>query len=197
MHVRSSIAVITPEPMKRPFCESEVTSSRVSIWSAVITGKDEPPTITALSCRPFAIPPPRSSIRWRTVMPCGASYAPGRTTLPDRQKTRVPVESGGAPICAYSSGPSSNTFAMFVIVSTLLISVGERYKPSIAGNGGFERGWPRLPSSDSSSAVSSPQMYAPAPRWIVSSASPSRPAARASPSAALSTSYSVEYSPRM
>ena len=35
----------------------------------------------------------------------------------------------------------------------------------MAGNGGFERGWPRLPSSDSSSAVSSPQMYAPAPRW--------------------------------
>ncbi len=35
----------------------------------------------------------------------------------------------------------------------------------MAGNGGFVRGWPRLPSSDSSSAVSSPQMYAPAPRW--------------------------------
>ena len=31
----------------------------------------------------------------RVVMPCGSSYAPGRATLPERQKTRVPVESGG------------------------------------------------------------------------------------------------------
>ena len=58
-------------------------------------------------------------------MPCGASYAPGRTTLPERQKTRVPVESGGEPICAYSCGPSSSTFGTFAIVSTLLISVGD------------------------------------------------------------------------
>ena len=34
----------------------------------------------------------------------------------------------------------------------------------MAGKGGFVRGWPRLPSSDSSRPVSSPQMYAPAPR---------------------------------
>ena len=110
-----------------------------------------------------------SSIRWRTVIPCGASYAPGRTTLPERQKSRVPVESGGAPICANSAGPTSSTVGTFVIVSTLLISVGDAYRPEIAGNGGFDRGWPRFPSSDSSSAVSSPQMYAPAPRWITSS----------------------------
>ena len=45
-----------------------------------------------------------------------------------------------------------------VIVSTLLIRLGEAYRPATAGNGGFVRGWPRLPSSDSSSAVSSPQM---------------------------------------
>ncbi len=70
----------------------------------------------------------------------------------------MPVEFGGAPICAYSSGPISRIFGIVVIVSTLLISVGEAYTPEIAGNGGFERGWPRLPSSDSSSAVSSPQM---------------------------------------
>ena len=36
---------------------------------------------------------------------------------------------------------------------------------AIAGNGGLLRGQPRLPSSDSSRPVSSPQMYAPAPRW--------------------------------
>ena len=35
-------------------------------------------------------------------------------------------------------------------VSTLLTSVGPAYRPSIAGNGGFSRGLPRLPSSESS-----------------------------------------------
>ena len=49
-------------------------------------------------------------------------------------------------------------------VSTLLITVGDSYRPSTAGNGGRSRGWPRNPSSEESSAVSSPQMYAPAPR---------------------------------
>jgi hypothetical protein len=43
-------------------------------------------------------------------------------------------------------------------VSTLFTIVGDAYSPWMAGNGGFVRGWPRLPSSDSSRAVSSPQM---------------------------------------
>ena len=43
--------------------------------------------------------------------------------LPERQKTRVPVESGGAPISAYVSGPTSNTAGTVAIVSALLISV--------------------------------------------------------------------------
>jgi hypothetical protein len=46
----------------------------------------------------------------------------------------------------------------FDSVSTLLTTVGLRYRPSMAGKGGRMRGWPSLPSSDSSSAVSSPQM---------------------------------------
>ena len=67
----------------------------------------------------------------------------------------------------------------------------------MAGNGGFERGCPRLPSSDSSRPVSSPQMYAPAPRWMTISTSPRIPASRACMRAASSTSYSARYSPRM
>ena len=53
-------------------------------------------------------------------------------------------------------------------VSTLLMMVGQPYRPTTAGNGGRSRGWARLPSSDSSSADSSPASYAPAPRctWI-------------------------------
>ena len=49
------------------------------------------------------------------------------------------------------------------IDSTLLMTVGLAYRPSTAGNGGRFRGRPRYPSSEVSSAVSSPQMYAPAP----------------------------------
>ena len=115
----------TPEPMKYPCVLSEFASIGVSRSPGVITGNDEPPIITAFSARPSATPPPTSSIRCRTVIPCGSSYAPGRTTLPERQKTRVPVESGGAPIFAYSAGPTSRIFGTVVIVSTLLISVGE------------------------------------------------------------------------
>ncbi len=49
-------------------------------------------------------------------------------------------------------------------VSTLLSSVGFLNAPATAGNGGLAVGWPRLPLSELRSAVSSPQMYAPAPR---------------------------------
>ncbi len=42
--------------------------------------------------------------------------------------------------------------------STLLMTVGDAYRPATAGNGGRSRGCPRRPSSESSSAVSSPQM---------------------------------------
>ena len=43
---------------------------------------------------------------------------------------------------------------------TVLMVVGLPYRPNEAGNGGLKRGWPFLPSSDSSNAVSSLQMYA-------------------------------------
>ena len=62
------------------------------------------------------------------------------------------------PIFAYSSPPIRRMIGAFISVSTLLISVGPWYRPWTAGNGGFRRGLPRLPSSESSSAVSSPQM---------------------------------------
>ena len=83
------------------------------------------------------------------------------------------------------------------IVQTLLICVGALKSPCTGGNGGRGRGWPRRPSSESSSAVSSPQMYAPAPRYTVISTSPKSPASRASSTARSRISYSARYSPRM
>ena len=50
------------------------------------------------------------------------------------------------------------------MVSTLFTVVGQPHRPQPAGNGGRLRGWPFLPSIDSIIPVSSPQMYAPAPR---------------------------------
>ena len=87
----------------------------------------------------------------------------------------MPVEFGGTPSFAYSAPPSSTITGTVAIVSTLLISVGAAYRPETAGYGGRERGCPRLPSSDSSSADSSPQMYAPAPRWRTIVTPPSSP----------------------
>ena len=68
------------------------------------------------------------------------------------------------PIFAHSSAPIAMIDGTLAIVHTLLICVGAAYRPCTGGNGGRGRGCPRLPSSESSSAVSSPQMYAPAPR---------------------------------
>ena len=44
------------------------------------------------------------------------------------------------------------------IVSTLLIIVGQPYKPISAGNGGFSLGCPFFHSKLSNNAVSSPQI---------------------------------------
>jgi hypothetical protein len=48
------------------------------------------------------------------------------TTLPESEKTRVPDESGGTPILAYSAAPISTITGTVATVSTLLISVGAR-----------------------------------------------------------------------
>ena len=68
---------------------------------------------------------------------------------------------------------------MLASVSTLLITVGFPNRPWVVGKGGFMRGNPRLPSINSNRAVSSPQIYAPAPRR--SSTSKSKPVPKCSP----------------
>ena len=80
-----------------------------------------------------------------------------------RQNSRVPPFFG-VPSVANASPPSQNDVRDTAqSVSTLLRTVGHAYSPTTAGNGGRMRGMPRLPSSDSSSADSSPHSYAPAP----------------------------------
>ena len=121
------------------------------------TGADEPPGITAFSVRPFA-------------------HAAGELEqLGERRAERHLVVAGlldvaddredlGAAVVRLADRRGTPGRRCMMIhgtaakVSVLLIVVGLPYRPKLAGNGGLKRGWPFLPSSDSSSAVSSPQM---------------------------------------
>src|SRR6202012_741683 len=124
-------------------------------------GTDDPPATTAFKRLPLAMPPQYSSLykNSSTGRPNSNSYTPGFLTLPPAEINLVPVLLP-TPILAYSSPPSLMIGTTAAIDSTLFTTVGQPYKPAIAGNGGLMRGLPRLPSNDSNKAVSSPQMYA-------------------------------------
>jgi hypothetical protein len=82
---------------------------------------------------------------------------PGLLTCPDTEKMTVPPEFAG-PSDANHCGPFLRMVGTEAKLWVLLIVVGAPYRPELAGKGGLKRGLPGLPSSESSSAVSSPQM---------------------------------------
>src|SRR5690242_18996745 len=96
-------------------------------------------------------------------MPSSSSYTPGLVTWPDMPNSFGPGDDW-VPIDRNHCGPFSRIGGIQQSVSTLLMTVGLPNAPAIAGNGGLLRGQPRLPSKASSKPVSSPQIYAPAPR---------------------------------
>ena len=61
-------------------------------------------------------------------------------------------------IAWYQAAPFATMCGTTASVSTLLMVVGQPKSPAAAGNGGLIRGFPRLPSIEFISAVSSPQM---------------------------------------
>src|ERR1700684_1720956 len=126
------------------------------ITSAGTTGQEEPPGITALSLRPFHTPP-AISIRSLNGMPKGNSKLPGLSTCPETEKITVPPEFTG-PKPANHAAPLRRMVGTDAKLWVLLMVVGLPNKPKLAGNGGLKRGLPGLPSSDSSNAVSSPQI---------------------------------------
>ncbi len=92
------------------------------------------------------------------VTPNSTSNTPGFRTCPETANRRVPFEFS-APRSANAAPPLLTIHGRLDSVSTLLTTVGCRYRPLAAGKyGGLRRGRPRLPSSDSMSAVSSPTM---------------------------------------
>ena len=124
--------------------------------SAGTTGTDEPPGITALSLRPFHTPPASASRSLKGI-PMGNSMLQGFATWPETEKMMVPPEFGG-PKPANHAAPLRMMVGTEAKLWVLLMVVGLPNRPKLAGNGGLKRGLPGLPSSDSSSAVSSPQM---------------------------------------
>jgi hypothetical protein len=116
----------------------------------------------------------------------------------------VPVDPS-VPMAANAGPPIRRISSTDSSVSTLLIAVGWPKRPDWAGNGGLFRGSARLPSIELMSAVSSPAMYAPAPRLTSMSnlkpapitSSPRKPRARACATAETSRSSASGYSPRM
>src|SRR5579863_7982890 len=126
------------------------------ITSAGSTMQDEPPGMTALSLRPFHTPP-QSSMRSLNGIPKGNSKLPGLVTWPETEKIAVPPEFTG-PKPANHAAPLRMMVGTEAKLCVLLMVVGLPNRPKLAGNGGLKRGLPGLPSRDSSSAVSSPQM---------------------------------------
>jgi hypothetical protein len=76
------MTMMPADPRNDPACCTESKSIATSIWSGVNTGIEAPPGITALSVRPFAMPPACSKMISRSGVPIGSSYTPGRRTCP-------------------------------------------------------------------------------------------------------------------
>src|SRR5690606_21209266 len=169
---------------------------------SVNSGADDPPGVQNFTALPPRIPPARSSSS-RGVVPSGASYGPGRVTWPESENRPNPAERS-VPIDVNQSAPRATIDGTLAIDSTLLTTVGRAYRPATAGHGGLSRGCPRRPSSEAGSAGYSPQMYAPAPAWTVTSRSkpdpstsvPRYPASYASSTARSRRRYTCSTSPR-
>ena len=76
---------------------------------------------------------------------------------PEMQNTLGPVFFW-RPMPANQAAPRRRMVGATAMLSTLFTVVGQPYSPTAAGNGGFSRGMPFLPSRLSSRAVSSPQI---------------------------------------
>ena len=91
-----------------------------------------PPVWTALNSLSAGMPPPRSKIIWRRVVPMGTSTRPVLFTLPTREKTLVPLLFS-VPMAAYHSAPVVMIAGTLAQVSTLLMIVGWPQRPLWAG----------------------------------------------------------------
>ena len=151
-------------PRLEPFSLSPSKSMIASRMSSPRTfGTDEPPGMTAFRLsQPPRIPPQCFSISSSNGIPISSSTTHGLLTCPEIANNFVPALFA-RPMLENQLPPRRRIVGTTAIDSTLFTVVGHPYRPAPAGNGGFMRGIPFLPSRLSSNAVSSPQIYAPAP----------------------------------
>ena len=99
----------------------------------------------------------------RSVTPKAFSIKPGTFHVAGELNRKRAARTAHAVVLVEIRRRVSRMIGTEASVMTLLMMVGWPNSPAIAGSGGLKRTIPRLPSRLSSIAVSSPQMYAPAP----------------------------------
>ena len=157
-----TITAAVPRPLWASFKESKSinTSSHTFLG---MSGTEDPPGMTAKRLsQPPRTPPQCFSMRSRKGIDISSSTVHGLLTCPEMQNNFVPALFF-RPKEANQSAPRRKIVGATATVSTFVTVVGHPYRPTLAGNGGFNLGLPCLPSKDSIKAVSSPQIYAPAP----------------------------------